>query len=72
MNPPDAEQLYAEGRRVETDCRHCHQPIWIVYHGAYRNHTVEGRAVAAIREAIERLDAGEPLSALDTLRGVVS
>jgi hypothetical protein len=40
----DAER-YAEGRRVESECRCCGSPIWIVYHGPQANHTKEPRVV---------------------------
>jgi hypothetical protein len=35
------EERYAEGQREPSRCRHCGQPIWIVYHGPRANHTVE-------------------------------
>jgi hypothetical protein len=46
MNPNprrEAEERYAEGNREPSECRKCGQPVWIVYHGPNRNHTLEPR-----------------------------
>lgn len=45
---------YSEGSRYESECRNCHQPIWIVYHGANQNHTIEPRSI--LDTAIAKLE----------------
>jgi hypothetical protein len=44
--PQGPEERYAEGQREEAECRHCGQPIWIIYHGPQANHTTEPRTPA--------------------------
>lgn len=38
-----ADDPYAEGNRRASNCPTCGAPIWVVYHGPTRNHTVEQR-----------------------------
>lgn len=40
-----AESLmrYADGHREASHCKWCGSPVWIVYHGANANHTMEPR-----------------------------
>lgn len=55
--PVSDDERYAEGRRKAADCPHCGSPIWIVYHGPNRNHTVEPRQDERdrYREALEHV-----------------
>lgn len=50
--PHGPTEPYAEGQRDTANCRHCGQPIWIVYHGPRENHTIEGRARAQVCQEI--------------------
>jgi hypothetical protein len=64
-DPRDALQSasvarYAEGRRVASTCRTCSRPVWIVYHGPNRHHTIEPREEAR-PEHDHDVPRGQPL-----------
>jgi len=49
---------YEEGTRKASSCGWCHSPVWVVYHGSARNHTLEPRSSAEtdrLRRVLERI-----------------